>query len=99
MRRSKTRTLGCNEMWTVRLRVRFATEEDARREFHAFPAHELDYLKRIERKRDGASWVLVAELMEHRDLNTLLALLRAHRFVTEVKEISEYEWTQAPSHS
>jgi len=86
-------------MPTVALRVTFVTEEDARKEVNGFPAQELPYVRRVERKRDGATWVVLADLLERRDLDTLRTLFRMHRFVTDVNEITEAEWARAPSNS
>ena len=80
------------------LRISFPTEQDARDQFGAFPSSDAPYIQRISRKRDGNTWVIMADLQEQRDLDAFLVMCRSHPRVNEIKLITEAEWLDAPSH-
>jgi hypothetical protein len=81
------------------LRISFPTERDAQDQFAAFPPTDVAYIQCISRKRDGNTWVVLADLQTQRDLDDFLVLCRSHPRVTEIKLITEKEWKEAPSHS
>jgi hypothetical protein len=81
------------------LQIRFRDEQTARMSFHVFPPDNLPYLDHWARKRSGDSQYMLLRLRRESDINTFIALCRAHPDILEVLYITEAEFTAAPSNA
>ena len=81
------------------LRIRFVDAEHAYERFHHFPPHDLEYVERMSRKRDGDSQVMLLEVPTDANLQQFLALCREEDGVVDVFPITEEEFWRAPSNA
>lgn len=80
-------------------RITFQNEQAAYFQFHVFPpVVHLPWINGWARKRDTNTQLLLVELLEEADRDRFLELCCENPHVLKIEEISEDEFTYAPSH-
>ncbi len=86
-------------MYRHSFRITFQNEDAAYYQFHVFPPVPfLPWVTGWARKRDGQTQVILVELADANGRDRFLELLCENPHVSKIEEISEEEFTYAPSH-